>query len=248
MLEALMGRRLRRLARDRERAAPEARFSTRLPRVFAEQEELIARYAPGRSFLDVACLWEMHGSCAFLAEELGATRVTASDMWPASAEYEALHAERSSAVSFAEANLHDADAVRSLGRHDVVWCSGMLYHTPIVLQVIVNLLEIAGEYLILGSKVLPSVPGLPGAAVYYPALDAADRERSAPVSRTVATEPFQPEAHGANWYWGLTPELVVGMTRSVAPVELVEEVHLPWRRRHDSYYAVLRRRPAAAAG
>ncbi len=172
LLARLMRRRLARLPARRAAAAGESAMSERAPLVFRAQEELIGRYAPGRSFVDTACLWIMNGSCAFLAEELGARSVTASDKWPASAEYEAEHARRDSQVSFARADLHETAEVQALGAHDVVWCSGLLYHTPVPHLLIANLLSLTGEYLIVGSKVIPSIPGLPGAAAFYPGLEA----------------------------------------------------------------------------
>jgi hypothetical protein len=239
LLGRLMARRMRRLAAERDEAVPES-YSEAFPAVFKEQEELIARYAPGRSFHDTACLWKMNGSCAFLAEASGATSVTASDKWPANEEFEAEHERRGSNVRFAQADLHKLEELEALGTHDVVWASGMLYHTPVPFQMIANLLAVTGEYLIAGSKVVPPVPGLPGAAVFYPGLSAEERNIYSPVAATVAGSPFEPEMHAANWWWGLTPESLVGMASTIRPVELVEEVHLPWNRRNDSYYAVLR--------
>jgi len=240
LLERLMRRRLNRLAAEREKATGPERYSERAPLVFAAQEELIGRYAPGRSFLDVACLWIMNGSCAFLAEELGATTVTASDKWPANAEYEAEHGRRGSAVAFKQADLHETREVEALGVHDVVWCSGLLYHTPSPHLLLANLLSITGEYLIVGSKVIPEVPGLPGAAVYFPGLGEEDRAGYAPISKTVAEQPFEPANFAVNWFWGLSPSALAGLASVIRPVELVEQVDLPWLHRHDSAYLVLR--------
>jgi len=240
LLAKLMDRRMRRLVAEREKAAGEAEHSTIAPAVFKAQEELIGRYAPGRSFVDLACLWEMNGACAFVAEELGATRVTASDKWPASEEYDAEHQERESNVVFKMADLHEPEHVAALGIHDVVWCSGLMYHTPSPYLVMANVLAITGEYLIVGSKVIPDVPGLPGAAVYYPGLSGRQRQQYAPISKTVAQQPFAANNHGQNWFWGLSAEAIVSLAGSVRPVELVEEVQLPWLRRHDSCYLVLR--------
>lgn len=219
----LLRRRMRRPAAARSEEAGEERFSTRAPAVLSAQEELIGRYAPGRGFVDLACLWQMDGSCAFLAEEPGASG-----------------SRRASSVRFAQAGLHDLEEVAALGVHDVVWCSGPMYHTPLPYLVMANLLAITGEYLIVGSKVIASVPGLPGAAVYYPGLANDDRRLYAAVTGTVAEQPFERHKHGAGWSWGLTPEALVGLASSIRDVELVDEVHVPWLRRHDSYYAVLR--------
>jgi hypothetical protein len=240
LLAKLMRRRMRRLAAEREKATGEATQSEIVPAVFKAQEELIGRYAPGRTFVDLACLWIMNGGCAFVAEALGATRVTASDKWPANEEFDALHEERDSHVVFRQADLHEPEHVAALGVHDVVWCSGLMYHTPSPYLVMANLLSITGEYLIVGSKVIPDIPGLPGAAVYYPGLDEEQRRAYAPISKTVAEQPFVFENHAANWFWGLSPEALVSLAGSIRPVELVEEVQLPWLRRHDSCYLVLK--------
>lgn len=242
LLAALMKRRMQRL--PAERAVAESPMSNSAPAVFAAQQDLIGRYAPGRTFLDVACLWEIHGGCAFIAEEAGASEVTASDFQAPTPEYKEQHSRRSSRVRFQQANLHDTEQVAALGVHDVVWCSGFMYHTAVPYLALANLLSVTGQYLICGSKVIPSVPGLPGAAVYYPGLTSEQRQLYEPVSHAVARQSFLREQHTANWFWGLTPDALVGLARSLGDLEVVEEVHLPWCRRHDSYYVVLRVREA----
>lgn len=240
LLAGMMRRRMRRLARQRAGEAGEERFSATVPAVFADQEQLIHRYAPGRSFLDVACLWRMHGGCAFVAEEAGAASVVASDVAPASPEFEAEHARRDSGVTFVQANLHSLEDVEALGKHDVVWCSGFLYHTQLPWKAMGHLIHLAGSYLIVGSKVIPDVPGLPGAAVCYAGLPDEQRSAYAPISSAVASGEYERERGTANWFWGLSPEAIKAMASALGPVEVVEELHLPWRRRHDSYYVVLR--------
>jgi len=240
LLAKLIDRRMHRLAAELEKEAGEAKPSEILPAVFQSQEALIRRYAPERSFIDLACLWGMNGSCAFLAEAVGAERVTASDKWPANEEYDAIHAERNSSVVFKQADLHEPAHVAALGVHDVVWCSGLMYHTPSPYLVMANLLSITGEYLIVGSKVIPDLPGVPGASVYYPGLSQEQRDRFRPISRTVADEPFVRGNHGQNWFWGLSPEALFSLAASIRDVELVERVDLPWHRRCDSCYLVLR--------
>ncbi len=142
-------------------------------------------------------------------------------------------------MRFVQTNLYEDAAIAEIGRHDVVWCSGLLYHTPNPVLALRQLLRLTGETLIVGSKVVPAVPGLPGMAVYYPGLSARDRTTYAPVAPPVAKEPYDPERYFANWYWGLTPDSIVAIARSLAEVRVVEEIHLPWQRRHDSYYVVL---------
>lgn len=83
-------------------------------------EALIGELAPGRSFLDVGAIWNVHGRTAFLAEERGASLVTALDLTQPTAEYEREHGRRKSGVRFVTGDLHDPGTQRSVGRHDVV--------------------------------------------------------------------------------------------------------------------------------
>ena len=147
-------------------------------------------------------MWGVDGACAFLAEDAGADQVTAMDRWPPSERYESEHVQRGSRVRFVQTNLYEDAAIAEIGRHDVVWCSGLLYHTPNPVLALRQLLRLTGETLIVGSKVVPAVPGLPGMAVYYPGLSARDRTTYAPVAPPVAKEPYDPERYFANWYWG----------------------------------------------
>ena len=43
------------------------------------REDLVREYAPGRSFVDVGCMWGADARFSFLAEEVGATKITGLD-------------------------------------------------------------------------------------------------------------------------------------------------------------------------
>ena len=238
LLATALRRRIRRqvLARQRHVVGPGS-FDERL---FDAQEDLIRRYAPGRSFVDIACLWVVEGAAAFLAESVGASPVTAMDKWPATEGYEATHARLGSAVRFVQGDLHDTSTVEAIGVHDVVWCSGLLYHTHDPVRIVAHLSELTGRYLILGSKTTPAVPGLPGVAVYYPGLPPAGRAVYQPTAGALA-EPFNAATFGVNWYWGLTPDAMSSIVRSVGSFDLVESVELPWLGRFDDTYLVFER-------
>jgi hypothetical protein len=120
-----------------------------------------------------------------------------------------------------------------------------MYHTPHVFLAMAHLLKMTREYLIVGTKGIPSVPGLPGAAVYYPGLGAQDRRTYEGITAAVASEPYMPGRILGNWFWGLAPETLAGLANSIEKVELVELVELPWQKRHDDVYLVLRRASAA---
>lgn len=196
------------------------------------REALVRRYAPGRSFLDVGCMWNVHGGIAFLAEEGGATAVTGIDVMAATPRFEAEHARRDSGVRFVRGDVHDPATVAEAGRHDVVWCSGVLYHVPDPVLTLRRLRELTGETLLLSTEVLPEVPGLRGACVLYPALDAAGRADYASVrsgERLGITTPFDSEAGYANWWWGITPSALRGML-AVAGLELLDLSGGPFHR------------------
>ena len=196
------------------------------------REELVRRYAPGRSFLDVGCMWNVHGGIAFLAEEAGAAGVTGIDVMAPTPQFEAEHARRASEVRFVRGDVHDPATVAEAGRHDVVWCYGVLYHVPDPVLTLRRLRELTGETLLLSTETLPEIPGLPGACVLYPALDAAGRADYAavrPGERVGVATPFVPEAGYANWWWGITPSALRGML-AVAGLDLLELSDGPFHR------------------
>ena len=122
------------------------------------REALVARHARGASFADVGCMWNVHGAIAFHAEASGATAVTGVDVMPASAEFEAERARRASKVRFVQGDLHEPSVMEEVGEHDVVWCSGVLYHAPHPLLTLERLRSITGRTLLLATEVLP-LPG-----------------------------------------------------------------------------------------
>ena len=208
-----------------------------MPRMPGEpREALVARHAAGRSFADVGCMWSVDGAIAFAAERAGATRVTGVDVMAPTPAFERRRAQGSS-VRFVQGDLHDPVTVEALGVHDVVWCTGVIYHTPHPLDQLMNLRAVTGELLYLGTHTIPEVPGLPQACVFYPYLP--ERQR-----RTFARAYWQPETlagigvpfddrpmYGyANFWWGITPSALRAMLRA-ARFEIVEErrVHAyPW--------------------
>lgn len=190
------------------------------------REELVRRHAPGRSFADIGCMWNVDGAIAFLAEQSGATSITGLDLMPASAAFTAEHQRRSSKVSFVQGDLHDPEVTGRVGIHDVVWCSGVIYHAPNPLLTVERLRSITGRTLILASETIPEVPGLSQACVFLPGLP--DPQRLAHASaRPGATalgvsEPFRPEQSYGAWWWGISRSALRGMLRATG-FEVVEE-------------------------
>jgi hypothetical protein len=120
------------------------------------REQLVAHHARGASFADIGAMWNVHGAIAFAAERAGATRVTALDVMAPSAEFRR-RAEGSS-VRFVQGDLHDPRTMDEVGLHDVVWCSGVLYHAPHPVLTLERLRAITGRTLLLATEVLP-LPG-----------------------------------------------------------------------------------------
>jgi hypothetical protein len=207
-------------------AARVSRRTKRRLRPEPYREELIKRYAPGRTFVDVGGMWGIHADLAFLAEESGAAAVTVVDMMPISEEYRARHAESSSRVRYVQGDLHDPRVLEEVGKHEIVFCAGVLYHAPNPLHTLECLAEITGETLILITASIPEVPGLEQACVFYPGMSEKARQSYVPATpgpRLGITHPFEREGskeqeHGAgqsgvydNWWWGITPSALEGM-------------------------------------
>lgn len=202
----------------------------------AERVAWIAEHAPGRSFADLGGMLFLLGGRAFQAEEAGATPVTLADAGEPLPGWAEQREERRSSVRFVQGDLHDPETLAEVGRHDVVWCTGVLYHSPDPMWMLNGLREITGELLFLGSHTIPELPGVPHGCVFYPYLDDAQREpfkrphyQGAPGAWGVGT-PFveTPMLGHANFWWGITPSALCAMLRA-ARFEVLEV-----RRTHQS--------------
>ena len=197
----------------------------------------IAEHVGGKSFADIGGLL-IDGETSFAAEEAGATSVTLFDVGDIefAPEFSAERKRRLSRVRYVQGDLHDPAAPAQIGVHDIVWCTGVLYHSPNPMQQLLALREITGELLFLGTHTIPEVPGVPQAAFFYPYLDEG--------TRAALSRPYWPDASGyvgigvpiderplhgyANFWWGITPSALRAMLRT-ARFEIVEE-----RRTHPS--------------
>jgi hypothetical protein len=158
------------------------------------REELVARFAPGKSFLDVGAMWSVHGAIAFAARDAGATTVTALDVMGPSPEF----LERQGDVGFVQGDVHDPGVVAP---HDVVWCSGVLYHAPHPMLTLERLHAVTNETLLLATETI----GARGRrAVFAPD----------PGSHPTHTEAFDPAKGYGNWWWGLSRSAVVAMVEA----------------------------------
>jgi hypothetical protein len=168
------------------------------------REELIAQHSPGRTFLDVGCMWSVDGALCFTAEDAGATAVTGMDVMGETPRFSAEHQRRGSAVRFVQGDLHDPAAVAAAGPHEVVWCSGVVYHAPHPMLTLQRLRELTTGTLLLATETIPEVRRHPRAAVFAPA----------PGSHPAHTERFDPERGYTNWWWGLTASATLAMVEA----------------------------------
>jgi len=175
--------------------------------------ELIARLVPGRTFVDVGCMWKVNGDYAFLAAASGAASVTGVDIAPATPEFVARNAQLGEPVRFVRGDLNDPSIDAWAGTFDVVFCSGVLYHVPNPVFSLHQLRRLCRGVLILTSATMPE-RDVPNAAVLLPGLD--EDERARLVYWTRYRKPgldssFEPARGYANWVWLPTPSCVRAM-------------------------------------
>ena len=198
----------------------------------------IGEQVPGKSFADIGGLFGAAGEVAFVAEDAGASAVTLFD--GGDVEYTAFPAEherRASKIRFVQGDLHDPLTVERVGLHDIVWCTGVLYHTPNPLDQLMQLRAITREQLYLGCLTIPELPGVENGCVFYPYLDedsrrAHSRAHYRPEGGLGIGVPIdeRPMLGYGNFWWGITPSALRSMLRS-ARFEVVEERHPhdhPW--------------------
>ena len=203
----MLGRTLTAVGRLRRRAG-----SAPPPR-----EDLIARYAAGHSFVDIGCMWKVHGALCFVAEDAGASAVTGVDVMDPSQPFLDEQRRRGSKVRFVQGDLHDAATAGAVGRHDVVWCSGVLYHAPHPLLTLERLRGLTAQTLLLATETIPETPGRPNTCVIAPGRG--DHPNAQP--------PRGPDEGYGPWYWGITPSALRTML-SLAGFEIVEQHQLPF--------------------
>jgi hypothetical protein len=205
---------------------------------WARRNDFIDTHAPDRSFVDVGGLFQLHGEVAFRAEAAGASQVTLFDA--GDEEYGGFgerRREANSSIRYVQGDLEEPLSVERIGAHDIVWCTGVIYHTPNPLLQLMHLREVCRELLYLGTHAIPEVPGFPQASVFYPYLP--ERERAAHARSHWDAEhllaigaPFDDRAmHGyGNCWWGITPSALRAML-ATARFEVIEEIRprdYPW--------------------
>jgi 2-polyprenyl-3-methyl-5-hydroxy-6-metoxy-1,4-benzoquinol methylase len=135
-------------------------------------QDLIRKYAAGKTFADIGCMWGINGANSFFAESCGAKRVLAVDVFTTE-QFAAERSRLNSRVEFVLGDINETDTVRRVGKSNVVFSAGVLYHTPDPFSFLVRLRSICDEVLILSTALIPEMPGLRNTAIFYPLLDEA---------------------------------------------------------------------------
>ena len=196
---------------------------------------LVDRLAPGHSFLDLGGMWGVDGEVAFRAERAGATRVVLFDGMDPTGEFDAKHRDAGSRIEYVQGDLHDPEDVARLGTFDVVWCTGVIYHSPNPYLQLHHLRALTGQRLLLGTEVIPEVPGIENGCVFYPGRSAAsERAFARAYGDDAPTYPGMTHAFDetpmlgyANMWWGLSPSAVRSMLRYTG-FEVREELRYTW--------------------
>ena len=176
--------------------------------------DLIRRYVPNRSFADIGCMWRLNGYFSFLAEESGAKSVAAVDVYPASNEFEDERKKRGSKVEFIQGDIHAQRTVETIGLRDIVFCSGLLYHSPNPVYTLCRLRLICNDLLIITTSTIPEIPGIQNAAVFYPFLGENQRKlwRLGTGQLGIST-PYDVSQGYGNWFWGFSRTCLESMLR-----------------------------------
>jgi 2-polyprenyl-3-methyl-5-hydroxy-6-metoxy-1,4-benzoquinol methylase len=204
----------------------------------ARRHRFVAEFAPGRSFADIGGLFQLHGDIALRAHRAGATMVTLFDSGDESyGGFAEKRREAGPTVRFVQGDLEEGISVERIGCHDVVWCTGVIYHTPNPVVQLMHLRAITGELLYLGTHTVPEIPGFQQACIYYPYLPEKERRahaRAYPDAEQILGigAAFDERAmHGyGNFWWGITPSALRAMLES-ARFEVIEEIRsraFPW--------------------
>ena len=180
-----------------------ARVRARVGSAAPPREALIAQHVAGRSFVDVGCMWNIHGALCFAAEDAGASSVTGVDVMGPTERFSAERARRASGVRFVQGDMHEPATIAEVGPHDVVWCSGVLYHAPHPLLTLERLRQLTMSTLLLATETIAETPGRRDTCIVAPSRD--EHPNAEPAEG--------PGAGYGPWYWGIAPSALRTMLR-----------------------------------
>lgn len=121
--------------------------------------EKVRQLAPGKSFVDVGALWNIRNEKISVAGQAGASHLAIADISPTDSMWWDRMASHLHQYDY-DAIIVDATAPNApelIGQHDIVHCSGVIYHQPDPMQLLLNLRRCTNETLVLGSMVIPDI-------------------------------------------------------------------------------------------
>jgi hypothetical protein len=200
------------------------------------QFDWVRENVPGKSFADIGGMFKFVGEISFIAEEAGATDVTMFDVgdpdlliqgheeWGCFTDKKA---RRKSSVRYVQGDFEEPRSPERIGVHDIVFYSGVLYHTPNPVLQLMHLRRIVCELAYISTITIPEIPGFSQACIYYPYLSEDDRAPFA-VAPNAANligvgAPFddRPMNGFANCWFGFTRSALFAMLRT-ARLEVAE--------------------------
>ena len=222
-------------------------------------DELVQGCCKGKSFIDVGPLWTLANEKLSTAYNAGATSLTAFDTYPSYAPEWTDLRSRLRGFGIEDVRCITGAATspsffQDCGVHDVVYCSGVIYHLASPMILLENLYKVTSDTLILNSMTVPEVIeneagridlGDAG-ALFVPALVGDQLEivktrfdSFALKVHAINTSYGQPwywapgQVNFGPWWWLLTPSLISKMLETAG--FRVEEVGETWPGRAHAF-------------
>jgi hypothetical protein len=197
------------------------------------RDRFLSRVVAGRSFAEVGGLWGTVNEKVSVAWSLGAAGLAMIDITQPGRELWTKFEERCRSLGMPDVRCVAGDVVR-LSREDpalvfdVIHCSGVLYHCPEPMALLLALRRIAREHLVLTSAICPDRIETPAgtlvppqsSGLFVPALAGREREILAAYWRpfvgegalglTSAVARWRPDDY-APWWWLLTRGALVAL-------------------------------------
>jgi len=231
-----------------------------MPKIMMK-DEVLQNLVEGQTFADVGGLWGVVNEKVSVALKGGAAHATMIDIQqPDDPLWTAFH-DRCKALDVSGYDCISTDATQSalydtVGSYDVVHCSGVIYHVPDPITLLLNLRNITKKYLLITSMVFPEIMSTPdgtltidGGKLYFiPAMSALERKivathcdslglKISHLNGPEVTEWVSPKTGRANfgpWWWVITPRLLVTLAK-VCNMEVIDEGYT-W---NDRAYTIL---------
>lgn len=189
---------------------------------------------PDRSFVDVGGLWGIDGERISWASTAGASLLTMVDHLHLGEQLWLTFVNRMAEkginkVRTLSLDVNDEHFAYSTGKHDVVYCCGLLYHQADPHRFLRHLWNITKHHLILGTVILPGSFG--DGSLYVPALTAEGRERLAKLMAFPQHAPAVGITEPVEWwntddcrpYWWLhSPAVVASMLRTLPNLVILD--------------------------